>query len=173
MITLRTANSSIPLNPPNQRVGVRSREVIATKITNGWGNDLRFKHGMLERRACCYGTLTKVCLGGSFACLVWAKSESQVWAWDLNPPTQLNAIDSSTGERADKRRIQSFMGYKKQIVVYLLQVVTCFHPPNWQFPLTDSHKTFHFSYMKFLYLLKNTTHKGRPGYEEDLTQKYC
>ena len=93
---------------------------------------------MLERRACCYGALTKVFLGGSFACLVWAKSESQVWTWDLNPPTQLNAIDSSTGERADKRRVQSFMGYKKQTVVYLLQVVTCFYPPNWHFPLSDS-----------------------------------
>ena len=33
-------------------------------------------------------------------------------------------------------------------------VVTCFHPPNWHFPLSGSHKTFHFSYMKFLCLLK-------------------
>ena len=32
--------------------------------------------------------------------------------------------------------------------------VTCFHPPNWHFPLSGSHKTFHFSYMKFLCLLK-------------------
>lgn len=79
-------------------------------------------------------------LGGSFACLVWAKLEFQVWAWHLNPPTQLNAIDLSTGERADKRRVQGFMGCKKQIVVYLLQ---------------------------------GTTRKGRPGHEEDLTQKYC
>ena len=29
-------------------------------------------------------------------------------------------------------------------------VVTCFHPPEWHFPLSDSHKTFHHSYMKFL-----------------------
>ena len=32
--------------------------------------------------------------------------------------------------------------------------VTCFHPPNCQFPLSGSHKTFHFSYMKFPCLLK-------------------
>ena len=34
------------------------------------------------------------------------------------------------------------------------RVVTCFHPPNWHFPLSGSHKTFHFSYTKFLCLLK-------------------
>ena len=33
-------------------------------------------------------------------------------------------------------------------------VVTCFHPPNRHFPLSGSCKTFHFSYMKFLCLLK-------------------
>ena len=33
-------------------------------------------------------------------------------------------------------------------------VVTCFHPPNWHFPLSGSHKTFHFSYKKFLCPLK-------------------
>ena len=32
-------------------------------------------------------------------------------------------------------------------------VVTCFHPPNWHFPLSGSHKTFHFSYRKFFFLL--------------------
>ena len=31
-----------PPPPPNQRVGVRSREVIATKITDGWGNNLKY-----------------------------------------------------------------------------------------------------------------------------------
>ena len=39
-------------------------------------------------------------------------------------------------------------------VMLLLSVVTCFHPPNWHFPLSGSNKTFHFSYLKFLYLLK-------------------
>ena len=34
------------------------------------------------------------------------------------------------------------------------RVFTCFQPPNWHFPLSGSHKTFHFSYMKFLCLLK-------------------
>ena len=33
-------------------------------------------------------------------------------------------------------------------------VVTCFHPPNWHFPLSGSYKTFHFSYKKFLCPLK-------------------
>ena len=34
------------------------------------------------------------------------------------------------------------------------KVVTRFHPPNGHVPLSRSHKTFHFSYMKFLCLLK-------------------
>ena len=63
-------NSFIPLKPPNQTVGISSWEVIAPKITNGWGNDLstweRFEHGTLERRARCYGTLTKVFGGREF-----------------------------------------------------------------------------------------------------------
>ena len=36
----------------------------------------------------------------------------------------------------------------------IVWVVTCFHLPNWHFPLGGPHKTFHFSYMKFLCLLK-------------------
>ena len=35
-----------------------------------------------------------------------------------------------------------------------LGVNTYLHPPNWHFLLSGSHKTFHFSYMKFLCLLK-------------------
>ena len=37
---------------------------------------------------------------------------------------------------------------------YVFTVVTCFHPSNWHLPLSGSHKKFHFSYMKFLCLLK-------------------
>ena len=33
-------------------------------------------------------------------------------------------------------------------------VNTYFHLPNWDFPLSGSHKAFHFSYIKFLCLLK-------------------
>ena len=35
-----------------------------------------------------------------------------------------------------------------------LGVSTYFRPPNWHFRLSGSHKAFHFSYMKFLRLLK-------------------
>ena len=37
---------------------------------------------------------------------------------------------------------------------YVFTFVTCFHPPNCHLPLSGSHKKFHFSYMKFLSLLK-------------------
>ena len=41
---------------------------------------------------------------------------------------------------------------KKRLGFY--RVVTRFHPPNWHCPVSGSHKTFLFSYMKFLCLWK-------------------
>ena len=44
---------------------------------------------------------------------------------------------------------------------YWLLLKSCFHLPNWHFPLSGSHKTFLFSYMKFLCPLKRLFIKSK------------
>ena len=70
------------------------------------------------------------------------------WTRDFWEQIQL-AVGAGVGGLATLTPFQNWMLYN-----LLETVVTCFHPPNWHFPLSGSHKTFHFSYMKFLYLLK-------------------
>ena len=74
------------------------------------------------------------------------------WLHMASPPLSPKSRNATCVTSAKTREIATTWLRKR--LRFHGRVVTCFHPPNWHFPLSASQKTFHFSYMKFLCLLK-------------------